>query len=159
MSDYTIHPVPVEHFGWIIQRTGCIVTSDFRAIAALDSKGIIRGMVAYCNFTENSAQMHAAIDTPAAVRALVYENDCPIFRRPFLVANLGLLIAVVRGSNEAALRVDKHLGFKETYRIKDGLRPGEDWVILEMRREDCRWLKTNPKALRTPMPREERAVL
>lgn len=58
--------------------------------------------------------------------------------------NKGKRVAVyghVASNNERALQLDKHLGFTEVHRIKDAVDDGVDLIILEMRRENCRWLK------------------
>jgi len=140
VTRFSVRGVPVEHYGWIIQRTGCIVTSDFQAIAALDSKGIIRGMVGYCNWSGNTVQCHMAVDHPIAWRALVYENNAPAFWYPFVQSKRKLILALVHEGNNKSLEMTRHLGFREAHRIRDGVRDGEDLVLFEMRREDCPWL-------------------
>ncbi|CDN87311.1 GP68 protein [Hydrogenophaga intermedia] len=50
-----------------------------------------------------------------------------------------VVIGLVNADNDAALRFDRHLGFEEVARIKDGA--GDcDLLVLAMRREQCRWL-------------------
>ncbi len=154
MSRYTVHAVPPEHFGWIQQRTGCCLTGDFAAIAALDSGGIIKGMVAYCGWTYTSVQVHFAIDTPAAVRALVYDNDSPAFRVPFVNAQKRILIGCVPSQNPNALKLNRHFGFVEVARIRDGYGDGNDIVLMELRKEHCRWLSGEARTQRGPsLPR------
>ncbi len=140
-----VYPVPSEHFGWIQQRTGCVITSDFRAMAALDGNGIIKAMVGYCCWTNTSAQVHFATDTPFALRALVYDNDSPAFRYPFIEAKKRILIGSVPSQNPRALKLNSHFGFEEVARIKDGFGEGNDIVLMEMRKENCRFLR-EPKA-------------
>jgi RimJ/RimL family protein N-acetyltransferase len=53
---------------------------------------------------------------------------------------VGVLVAIIRASNERSLRLARHLGFKDTYRVADGWQAGEDMLVLEMRRAQCRWL-------------------
>lgn len=50
-----------------------------------------------------------------------------------------VVVGLVDADNTAALRFDRHLGFVETCRIKDGAGHC-DLVVLTMAREDCRWL-------------------
>jgi hypothetical protein len=127
------------HLQWLVDRVGCALTPGARAIAAFDTTGNIRGMVAYDVWCENSVQAHVAVDTPAAWRALLPA----IFFYPFVEADKGVLLCVVRGQNTKSLRVCAHLGFQVKAQVKDGFALGDDLVLLEMRREHCRWLKGN----------------
>ena len=132
--------LPLVHWGWLIQRTGAQITENFKAIAAIDANDIIRGVVGYDNWTPNSVQCHMAVDTPAAWKALVYDNDAPAFRYPFEECGRGIIIAVVHESNAASSKLVSHFGFTETHRILDGVKPGEALILYEMRKADCRWL-------------------
>jgi RimJ/RimL family protein N-acetyltransferase len=50
-----------------------------------------------------------------------------------------VVIGLVDVDNEKAMKFDIHFGFVEVARIKDGA--GDcDLVILELRKENCRWL-------------------
>lgn len=128
-----------QRIQWLVERVGCALTKDARAIAAVDSSGRIHGMVAYDVWCENSVQAHVAVDTPAAWRALLPAA----FFYPFIEANKGVLLCVVRGQNTKSLRVCAHLGFQVKAQVKDGFAQGDDLVLLEMRRETCRWLNGN----------------
>jgi RimJ/RimL family protein N-acetyltransferase len=132
-----IGAAPMQALPWLVQRVGCILTTDFRAIMAVDSKGEIRGMIGYCNWTETAVQAHMAVDSPIAWRALLPAA----FQYPFEHGGRKLILATINSVNANSLRLAKHFGFVETYRIRDGFRDNEDAVLLEMRRENCRWLK------------------
>lgn len=136
-----VRAAPPAHLPWLIERAGFVPTADLKALeAAEEASGRIRGMVGYCNWTPNSVQCHIAADTPAAWRALVVKNGSPAFRYPFLESGRGLLLALIRASNTQSLALTRHFGFRETYRIQDAAEPGDDMVLFEMRREECRWL-------------------
>lgn len=127
---------------WIRERAHCELTPRARAMVAEDSKGVIRGMVAYDCFTPNSCQVHMAVESPIAWRYLI--PACFVF--PFDVLGLGVVVGVVCGSNEKSLRMTKKLGFREVYRVRDGWEPGEDMVVHELRRADVRWLEQPKEA-------------
>ena len=116
---------------------GCALTPDARGIVAVDGHGEVRGGVLYCAWTENSVQVHMATGTPIAWRALLNAA----FAYPFQEAGRNVLVGLVRGSNRKSLAMAFHLGFTETYRVLDGYAVGEDLVLIELRRESCRWLK------------------
>lgn len=145
---YAVFPSPPEHYAWLGERTGCEMTAGFRAIEAQDGAerycrlcgryhGRIVGMVGYSGWTPNSVGMHLALDKPAAIRALLQHG----FRYAFVQAEKQLVIGVTPGDNDRALKLNRHLGFRETYRVRDAWKPGVDLVIQELRRDDCRWLK------------------
>ena len=130
---------PPEHYPWIAERAGIVCGPQFKAIEALNENGQIVGMVGFDGWTPNSVCMHVAIDDPLAVRCLLK----PAFGIVFTARNIA--IGQVISTNQAALDFDKHLGFKEVARIRDGWKPGVDVVLLEMRRADCRWISAEMK--------------
>lgn len=121
---------------WLVERTGCVLTSDFRAIQATDVNGKIRGMVGYCDWAPNSVRAHLAADSPIVWRSLLR----PALEYPFTQAGVGMILAAVRGSNARSLRFCGAVGLGVTCRVKDGFKAGEDWVLLQLRKEDCRFL-------------------
>lgn len=131
-----VRAAPREHFPWLIQRAECNASIDFKAIEAVDESGRIHGMAGFDGWTPNSVVLTIALDNPAAFRHLVL----PIFDYAFLQAGRGVALATVRGSNAKSLKLCKHVGLREVYRVRDGVRVGEDLVIFEMRREECRWI-------------------
>jgi len=133
------HP---SHYLWLMKRAGCAVTGAFRAIEAVDAQGEIRAMVGYDLWTATSVWMHVAIDSPVAGRSILR----PAFEYPFLEAGRDIILATVRGSNLKARRLDEHLGFREVHRVKDGIAHGEDLIMFEMRKSECRWIKPARKA-------------
>jgi hypothetical protein len=132
-----VRAAPPEHFDWILSRTGCARTDGFRAIEAVDPDGRIRGMVAFDLWTVNSVQMHLALEAPVVLRSLLR----PAFTYVFEESDRGVAIGIVPAHNARALELDKHIGFREAHRIKDGWAPGDDLVVLEMRKHECRWLR------------------
>ena len=127
------HP---EHFAWLQERTGCVLTSDFRALEAVSGERIT-GMVGYCNWTPNAVEAHMAVDSAIAWRHLVG----PAFEYPF--ATREALLAVVPAHNERSLRLTRKFGFTEAHRVRDGWAAGDDLILFELRRGDCRFLKEN----------------
>lgn len=125
-----------EEYSWLLGRVGYTPTASFRALAAVDNTGRVRGMVGFDSWTENSAQAHFAVDTPMALRELAPAA----FEYVFHQAGRGVLVGVVREDNARSRRATKHLGFKEAYRIRDGAAAGVALLLYELRREECRYL-------------------
>lgn len=128
-------PAPAEHYDWIARRAGLTVKSDFRAIEAVDGDRVV-GMVGYDDWTPNSCSLHVAIDAPVALRRILRDG----FAMPFLRLKLGVVYGRVLSTNKAALKLDLHLGFREVCFLTDAWAVGVGIHVLEMRREECRWL-------------------
>lgn len=136
---FHVQEAPPEHYQWLISRAKCVATPHFRAIEALDGKGEIKGMVGYDGWLGNAAQMHVAFESAIAARALL----TPAFDYLFNFAGKEIALGLLPSHSTAALRFDLHIGFREVHRIKDGWAPGDDMVLLEMRKDECRWLRNS----------------
>lgn len=98
--------------------------------------GEVKAVVVYCSFFGKSCMIHVTGDgshwaTKDFLKA--------VFDYPFNKWKLKVIIGTVAGSNKKALRLDRHLGFREVATIPDAHNNG-DLVILEMRPADCRFL-------------------
>lgn len=133
------HP---SHFGWVLERVGYAPTAAFRAIEAIDASGRIHGMVGYDMWSENAVWMHVALENPAALRALLR----PAFAYPFVEAGRDIALASVRESNVRSRALVERVGFREVWRCRDAVRPGEDGLVYELRRAECRWIAAERKA-------------
>lgn len=118
---------------WIAERTGGSYSTKARAIEAVDGDRTV-GMVAYDSFTRNLAQVSIALEEPHAWWSLAR----PAFAYPFEELNLGILIALVSSRNTRSMRLTGGVGFEEAHRFIDGITPGVDLVVFEMRREKWR---------------------
>ena len=124
---------------WIRERTQCALTPHATCIQAVDDKGRIRGVLAFDNWTVNAVQVHQAVDAPIIWRHLIG----PAIDYAYRQCGKGLLVGVTPGSNKRACDMAKRMGMREAHRIRDGWAVGEDMVVFEMRREECRWLSSD----------------
>lgn len=127
-----------QDWKWLQERADIVPGPSFKAIEAVDDEGRIHGMVGFDGWTQNSVVLTIALDNAACFRSLIH----PIFDYAFRQADRGIALAMVRGSNMRSQRLCDHVGMVEVYRVRDGISIGEDIVIFEMRRENCRWLTT-----------------
>lgn len=132
-----VRAAPPEHYDWIASRAQLIVSPNFRAIEAVDANGNILGMVGYDGWTSTACYMHMAVDKPIATRRLVPRA----FEIPFLRLGKKMVWGTVLSTNTRALEIDRKLGFRELCFIKDGWAEGVGIHLLEMRREECRWIR------------------
>jgi RimJ/RimL family protein N-acetyltransferase len=63
------------------------------------------------------------------------------FAYPFEILDLTMVFGVVPSGNIRALGIDRKLGFRELIYIP-GAHPDGGIHILQMKREECRWLRT-----------------
>lgn len=131
-----------EDFAWLEEHAGCALDEESSAVKAVDTRGRIRGMVGFESWTHNSVQAHMAVDTPIAWRALLPAALGYVFEE----AGRGVLLGVIPAYRRDSLRFAQHVGFEVTHRVRDGWAKGVDLLLLELRREDCRWLSSQGKA-------------
>jgi hypothetical protein len=124
MGDWLVrmmnHPLPEE--------TVCI---------GQEIDGNLVAVVGYCSFMPNACQMHIA--ALSEVNWMSRDLLWAAFDYPFNVLGVKVILGQICSSNEDALRLNRHLGFKVVAEIPDAHMDG-DLVIMAMRKEDCRWL-------------------
>lgn len=108
---------------------------DLRLIGR-ERDGRIVGAVGFCNWTARAVEMHCAGIGQWLTRGLLRAA----FRYPFVLAGKAVVIATVGSGNDRALRLNRHLGFREDGRI-EGAHTDGALVIMSMRRAECRWLE------------------
>jgi hypothetical protein len=131
-----------EALAWLEARTGLFLSRAAEGVAAVDTRGLIRGVVAFEGWTKNACQAHMAADAPIAWRVLLRAA----FEYVFEQAGKGVIFAAIPAHNIPSLRFAKHVGLVEVYRLRDGWDAGDDLVELELRKEHCRWLSSQRKA-------------
>ena len=134
-----------EHLrAWITGVLG-MQFSPYATFIGQEIDGEVKAVVAYDNVLEKSCLMHTAAIVPNWIsKDLLWA----CFDYPFNKLGLSVILASVASTNEEALKLDRHLGFKDKAYIEDA-HIDEDLVILAMRREDCRWLD-----IKTPLKGE-----
>ena len=105
-------------------------------IARMRGDELLGGFV-FNGFTGHSIAMHMAGFAPGwASKTLVRFA----FGYAFLQLGCEKVFGLVPSTNEAALDIDRRVGFREITRI-EGVFADGDLVVLEMRRSECRWLE------------------
>jgi hypothetical protein len=124
MGDWLVrmmnHPLPEE--------TVCI---------GQELDGNLVAVVGYCSFMPKACQMHIA--AVGEVNWMSRDLLWAAFDYPFNKLGVKVILGQICGSNEDALRLNRHLGFKVVAEIPDAHMDG-DLVIMAMKKEDCRWL-------------------
>lgn len=109
--------------------------------------GVLLGGSVFENFTGEggSIAMHAAGFAPNWVnRDLLWAT----FDYPFRQLQCTRVFGQVPANNDKALKFNSNLGFKELVRL-EGVFPDGDMILMQMLREDCRFLTIKPRGLRS----------
>ncbi len=112
------------------------ISAVTRGVVALDDKNIPCGVCLADGWTDTACNAHLAIQNPMCLRKLFSEFAHYIF----VTCDKAMMIGIVEASHVKALKLDKNIGFKEIYRLKDGYAAGVDQIILRLNKADCRFL-------------------
>ena len=105
-------------------------------VVALDDLGVPVAVCLADGWTHNSCTVHHAIQKPMALRGLFREFANYVFH----FGDKKMMIGIVESNHKEALRLNKHIGFKEIYRIENCYADGVDQIIMQLMKEDCRFL-------------------
>lgn len=127
------------------EKLGLNWQEDIKGILVWDTKlRTFAAGVIFEDWTYSSVQVHQWVDNAMVLRHGLYNE---VVRYAMDEAGMLKLIGIVPEDNEAALKLNKHIGFREVCRIKDGFKPGVASVILEADRDDLeRWSKRKEAA-------------
>ncbi len=126
-----------EEFEWLAKRAVCVWCADTKGVVAYED-GEIVGAVALDTWSHNSCHIHIAVD-----KMLIFKHGFPeeVFNYVFNEADKGVIVGITPACNARALKFIKHIGFVETYRLKDGYEVGIDFVVTEYRKENCKYIR------------------
>ena len=86
------------------------------------------------NWTAETVQTHVGVTDPLVFKHGLHKEFA---NWVFGVCGRSAMLGFVPASNEKAIKIDKHFGFKEEYRIKDGYKKGVDVIIFRLDWYDC----------------------
>ena len=122
----------------LCNHTGLVPTPYCKGISlVLDNRTV--AVVGYDRWTENAVEMHIWLENARYMKKSFIREA---FSYPFIQGDRGLVIGITPGNNAPALEFNRRLGFTQVHRIVDGNAVGEDLVIQEMRRDNCKWIRT-----------------
>lgn len=121
-------------FKFLAEQTGLPWSTDLRVIGVMQGLAV-RCAVGYNCWLGDGVFMHVAFRTPNSLtRELLREA----FVYPFITCDKRVVYGMTPITNEAAIKFNKKLGFVEVNRTSD-------FVLFEMKREDCRWVNGKEK--------------
>jgi len=116
---------------------------DTMGLVAIDEGGTLVGAALMDNWTHNSVQMHLFIKTPLVLRYGFIEAA---FDFVFIEAGVEYIYGMVPGDNTKAVKLNKHMGFTEKIRLENGWAEGCDYIVMELKKENCRYLPVREAA-------------
>ena len=119
---------------YVKEWVGVKLMDDTKGIVAVDNNGKIAAIVLLMSWTETSVMLHWRIDNPFVIRAGLLKE---LYYYIFEFGGRELIIGTVPSNNEKALRLNKKLGMRETYRIPEAFEPGVDYVIMEITKDEA----------------------
>jgi RimJ/RimL family protein N-acetyltransferase len=131
-----------EHGHAIAAAAGCTFDPVNHTVIARENGRLLGGVI-FQDYNRHSISAHIA--------GLVPNWLCPdllwvMFHYPFVQLECKKIIGQVPSYNHRALAFDYKLGFKYVTRVPEVFHNG-DLIIIEMNREDCRWLRLQPRSL------------
>ena len=121
---------------------GCRVASDTRGIVAEADDGSVAGMVVLENWSATSVFGHIQIENIRCTKLLVEG----VMDFVFNVCGMLYFLGILPSDNEKAMRLEKKLGFKEVYRLPNGLDHGVDAIYMCLAREEAAYLPLKEEA-------------
>jgi RimJ/RimL family protein N-acetyltransferase len=124
-------------WGWINQQVGIKQCEDTGGIMAIDlDKNETVGACVMDNWTQNSVQCHFMVANPLVLKHKFLE--C-CFDYMFNTCNVSRVYGLVPANNEKAVKLNTHMGFTVKARLDEAYEVGVDYLVMEMKRENCRF--------------------
>ena len=121
---------------WLCERIGYVPTPHMRCLGSVDSTDtILRGVVGYDGYNGASVVMHMAGAPGWMDKAILHAA----FDYPFNEMGCNQALAFVPSGNDAALKINRRLGFEVLLELPDA-HPDGALFVMRMTRDNCKWL-------------------
>ena len=134
MDFTTLSPADLSYMP---QNARPIIMADTKGIIAWGDDGIPQAICVLDSWSFTSCQIHIWIENAFVLKHGFAEE---VFKYVFDTCSRSLIIGVTPADNPKALKFIKHIGFEEIFRIRDGHAEGVDYVVTEIRKENCRYI-------------------
>ena len=128
---------------FMFAHAGVAPSTDARYLVWLQD-GAPAAMVCFNGFVGRVCQMHVAL--APGYHFSPREMLAACFGFAFNACEREMVLGVVNSRNEAAMRYDRRLGFRELYRLPGMHEEGGALVLLGMTKEECPWLERKAQA-------------
>ena len=126
-------------WGWIQQICPIVRCEDTSGIMAVDlDTNTTVGAFMMDNWTPNSVQCHFMVANPMLLR-YPFLDLCADY--VYNTRGVNNVYALVPANNAKAIKLNKHMGFTEKACLEEAFEVGVDYLLMEMRRENCIFLQ------------------
>lgn len=125
-------------WGWVNTQVPIVRCEDTTGIMAIDlATNTTVGACVMDNWTQNSVQCHFMITTP-----LVLKHGFLDCCADFIYRDCGMstIYSLVPANNVKSVKITTHMGFTEKARLEEAYEEGIDYLLMEMKRENCIFL-------------------
>ncbi len=120
---------------WVQDTTGIF------AYDKADEHKLIGAMI-FDNWTRTSVQCHLLLLNPLLLRHGFFEA---CFGYAFGKRGKNIMYAMVPGDNEKSLKIISKLGGTEKCRFENAFKENVDYVIMELKKENCKYITQGEK--------------
>lgn len=125
-------------WAWVMDQIPILRVEDTGGMMAYNEEtGDLLAACIWDNWTANSVQCHLAVKDLAALKHGFIEEIADFI---FNHQHKKFIYGMIPGDNEKALKINKHIGFTEKMRLEDAWADGVDYVVMELRKENCKYL-------------------
>lgn len=125
---------------WVYERVGGSLSAHDQGIGWQQEGKIVAG-VAYQGYTGGNIFVHQAVDVRPPRKYWWAVTDYP-----FNKLKCDRITGLVDSTNQRALALNKHVGFKVEATLEKAGRNKSDLVVMVLWKEDCRFLRWNNEA-------------
>ena len=131
---YTYESMDKGGFEWFCSHLPIKAIEDSCGIVARSSSGVLAGGAVFDNFTDTSCQVSFLILENMLLRDQFFDKCATLL---FCEFGLKMCHVLIPSSNRKSLNFVMKMGFIEQARLKGAFKEGVDYVILELRKENC----------------------
>lgn len=122
-------------WGWIRQRVSVLHVEDTCGIMAIDkAKNKTVGCILFDNFLYKSCQATIILESPMVLRSGILDKALDFvfngIKRDYIFCSIPEI-------NKKSLRLCEHLGGTQKMRIPQGYRKDVDFVVYEIKKDNC----------------------
>jgi RimJ/RimL family protein N-acetyltransferase len=122
-------------WGWCNQQVGIKRCEDTDGIMAIDlDTNTTVGACIMDNWTANSVQCHFMLTSPLVLK-YGFLDLC--FDFMFNIMGVSRVYGLVPADNEKAVKFNTRIGFTEKARMDEAFKKGVDYLLMELKQENC----------------------
>ncbi len=125
-----------DQWEWFNKRAPVLQCEDTQGLVVYRT-GVIQAMAIFDSFSQSACNVHWVIDNPTVLKYGFFNEIC---YHAFINRDKQRIFGLVPSSNVKSLKLAAHIGMEKVAYIPDAINMGVGYVIMCMKRENCRWL-------------------